>query len=91
MWPNPQEKTISVYHDPIPGVSVGQNDGLSDLLSGIFNNRPTQPKFNFNRDVKKVLDFLLTLECDENPSLKRLALKLTMLSCINICFKSLTN
>ena len=31
------------------------------LPSGIFDNRPTQPKFKFIWDVKKVLDFSLTL------------------------------
>ena len=67
---------ISAYHDPIQGVSVGQNDRASACLSGIFNNRPKQPKYNFIWDVKKVLDFLLTLEYDKNLSLIRLTIKL---------------
>ena len=54
---------IFTYYDPIQGVSVGQNDRFFALFSGIFNNRPTEPKFNFIWDVKEVLDFLLTLEC----------------------------
>ena len=60
-------------------VSVGQNDRVVALFSGIFNDRPTQRKFDFICDVRRVLDFIITLECDRNLSLKQLTLKLTML------------
>ena len=70
---------ISVYHDTIEGFVVGQHPRVSALLSGIFNNRPPQPKYNFIWDVKKVLDFLVTLKSDNECSLKVLTLKLTML------------
>ena len=70
---------IFAYHNSIQRVSVGQNDRVVALFSGIFNDRPTQPKFDFICDVRRVLDFIITLECDRNLSLKQLTLKLTML------------
>ena len=55
---------ISVYHEPIDRFTVGQHLRVSTRLSGIFNNRTTQPKFNFVCDVKNVLDLLETINSD---------------------------
>ena len=68
---------ISAYHEPIDSFTVGEHPGLSTLLSGKFNNRPTQLKFNFVWGVKNVLGFLETMN-SEGLSSKELTLKLTM-------------
>ena len=59
---------VSAYHEPSNRFAI----------SGIFNNRPTEPKFNFVWDIKNVLDFLETMN-SEGLGLKELTLKLTML------------
>ena len=51
---------------------------MSALLSGIFNNRPPQPKYTFVRDVKRVIEFLKALPYDSDLILKNLTLKLTL-------------
>ena len=38
---------ISVYHDPIEGITIVSNPRVSELLSGIYNNKPPQPKYTF--------------------------------------------
>ena len=68
---------IFAYHEPVGRFKLGEHPGFLILLSGIFNNRPTQPKFNFVWDVKNVLDFLETMN-SEGLSVKELTLKLTM-------------
>ena len=70
---------ISVYHDPIQGIPVGKHPKVSDLLTGIFNKNPPQPKFNFIWHVKKVLNFLSSQRFETNGNLKNFILKLTML------------
>ena len=42
---------ISAYHDAI--------EGISDLLTSIFNKNPSQPNYNFIWHVKNVIDFYL--------------------------------
>ena len=70
---------ISAYHDPIQGISVGKHPRVSDLLTGIINKNPPQPKFNFIWNVKKVINFLSSQRFVTNGSLKDLTLKITML------------
>ena len=73
---------ILVYHDPIGDIPVGLNSRVAAPLSGIFDNRPPQPKYAFIWDVKRVIEFLTTLLYDSDLSLKNLTLKLTMLSAL---------
>ena len=59
------KSAISEYHESIDRYTVGEHHRDSAPLSGIFNNRlATQPKFNFVRDVKNVLDFLETMNSE---------------------------
>ena len=52
---------VSAYREPIDRFTVGEHPRVSRLLSRIFSNRPTQPKFNFVWDIKNVIDFLATM------------------------------
>ena len=70
---------ISVYHDPINGIPIGKESRISALLAGVYNIRPPQPRYPFIWDVKKVIDFLATLNSPRELSLKDLTPKLTML------------
>ena len=42
------KSTISAYHEPNDRFTAGEHPRFSTLLSGIFNNRPAQPKLNFD-------------------------------------------
>ena len=52
---------------------------ISALLAGVYNIRPPQPRYTFIWDVKKVIDFLATLNSSRELKLEDLTLKLTML------------
>ena len=51
---------ISAYHDHINGIPIEKESRISDLLAGVYNIRPPQPRYAFIWDVKKVIDFLAT-------------------------------
>ena len=70
---------FSAYYDISNGTRVGNESRLSALLTGVCNIRPPQPRYTFVWDVKKVIDFLGTLNFPSELSLKDLTLKLTML------------
>ena len=70
---------ISSHHDSIGRITVGSNPRASALLSGIYNNKSPQPNYTFIWDLKQVIEFLITLPYDSDPSLRGLTLKLTML------------
>ena len=42
---------ISAFHDRIQGKPVGEHPFVSALITGIFNERPPQPKYTFIWDV----------------------------------------
>ena len=49
---------ISAYHEPIDGFKLGEHPRVTALVSGGFNNRPPQLRFNFVWDVKKISDVM---------------------------------
>ena len=69
---------LSAYHESVDGVSVGNHPIVSQLMAGIFNKRPPQPRYTFIWDVKTVVTYLITLESG-NISDKQLTYKLAML------------
>ena len=70
---------ISAYHDHINGIPIEKESRISDLLAGVYNIRPPQPRYTFIWDVKKVIDFLATWNSPGELILKDLTLKLAML------------
>ena len=67
-------------NDDIEGRPVGEYPQVNSLITGVFNNTPPQPKYNFIRDVQLVLDYL-EKELPNNSSFsdKLLTFKVTML------------
>ena len=76
---NCHRSAISAYHDPIETVPVGQHPRVSSLMTGIFNQRPPQPRYSFVWDVEQVFSYLHNLPDHEQLSDRLLTLKLTML------------
>jgi len=54
---NSYRSTISAYHVEIDNVKVGSHPKVCDLLSGVFNNRPPQPRYTFIWDVSSSRKF----------------------------------
>ena len=67
----------------IPGnVTFGNHPLVARFLKGVFELRPSLPKYNHIWDVSVVLGHLKTLQPICNLDLKALTLKLTMLLCL---------
>ena len=49
---------MSALHNNIEGRPVEEHPQVSSLITGVFNNRPPQPKYNFICDVQLVMDYL---------------------------------
>ena len=82
---NGYRSAISAYHEKAERISIGQHLKVCQLLSGIFNKRPSQPKINVIRDVFKVIGYIDTLGNIESLFTKLVTLKLTIL--LAIAFK----
>lgn len=76
---NGHRSAISAYHNPINSVNVGEHPRICSLMTGVFNLRPTKPRFTFIWDVQVVIDHLNTLSNNEGLSIKILSHKLAML------------
>ena len=61
------------------GFSVGRHPLVIRYMKGVFNLRPTRPRYEITWDVGKVLDYLRKLSPVKYITLKDLTLKLTML------------
>ena len=49
---------IWALHNNIEGRQVGEHLQVNSLITGVFNDRPPQPKYNFIWDVQLILDYL---------------------------------
>ena len=71
---------ISAFHEYVDGKSVGQHPDVCALVSGIFNNRPPQPRYVFVWSVESVINYVKTKwKNNENLSEKYLTYKLVIL------------
>ena len=68
----------SAYHDNVDGKSVGQHPEVCALVSKIFNNKPTQPRYAFVWSVESVISYIKTKwKNNENLSVKNLTYALS--------------
>jgi len=79
---NTARGTMSAVGIKSEGVLVGKNPYVIRYMRGIFNIRPSQPRYTFIWDVNRVLEVLRKLSPVRSLSLKDLTLKLTMLIAI---------
>ena len=70
---------ILTFHQPIENIEVGSHPRVSALTSGVFNKRPSQPKYPFIWDVETVSDFLYNLPGYDLLSDTLLTMKASML------------
>ena len=81
---NSHSSVISAYHDYIDGKPVGKHPAVCALLTGVFNQRPPQPRYTFVWDVEIVLVYLKTNMPDNSQlSDKDLTRKLTVLMALS--------
>ena len=52
---------ISFYHVLVEEMKIGVQPTVSELMQGVFNARPAQPKYTFIWDVQTVLNFIKRL------------------------------
>ena len=76
---NVHRSAISAYYQPVGGISVVLSPVVCNLLSGTFNNRPSQPKYTFIWDEEKVLNYLKAFQPQKDLPDKELPMKLAML------------
>lgn len=76
---NTARSALSAYGICIDGKPVGSNVTIIRFLKGVFNLRPTKPKYCKTWDVSKVLLYLQKLSPVKFISFKDLTLKLVML------------
>ena len=48
---NGYRSAISAYHEKAEGVPIGQHPQVFQLWLGLFNKRPTQPKYTVTWDI----------------------------------------
>ena len=76
---NTAHSTLSSYITLENGTCVGKNPLVSQLMKGIFQEKPPRPKYTEIWDVSIVLLYLQSLSAVDRLSLKELTLKLLVL------------
>jgi len=66
-------------HEQVEGVPVGKHPLVSQLLKGIYNSRPPQPRYSTTWDVDIVVQYLQSLGDNASLPLKILSQKLLLL------------
>ena len=78
---NGYRSAISAYIEKAKGIPIRQHPKVCQLLSGVFNKRPPQPKYTVIWDISNVIDYISTLGNSDNCT-KIIASKLTTLLAI---------
>ena len=82
---NNHRSSISLYHNNIEGIKVGQHPLVTQLLKGISKDRPPQPKLNTVWDIEIVLNYFKQLPQNTNNTIQSLTLKTaTLLALVTI-------
>ena len=80
----------SAFHDKIGALNVGEHPEVCSLMSGIFNQRPPQPKYTFIWDVQVVVDFInRNWSKNQDLSDRQLSLKTAMLLALTSASRAL--
>jgi len=80
---NTLRSAISMTHDDVDGVRVGQHPLVSRFLKGVYNSRPPAPRYSTTWDVDVVLAYLSSLPDNENLSFQMLTHKVAMLMALS--------
>ena len=81
---NSHHSVISAYHNYVDGKPVGKHPRVCALLTGVFNQRPPQPRYTFVWDVEILLVYLKTnMSVNSQLSDKDLTHKLTVLMALS--------
>jgi len=67
---NTLRSAISMTHEEVDGVRIGQHPTVSRFLKGVFNLRPLAPKYTTTWDVDTVLDYLNDLPDNDHLDLQ---------------------
>ena len=85
---NSHRSTISAYHNYVDGKPVGKHPRVCAMQTGVFNQRPPQPRFTFVWDVEIILVYLKTnISVHSQLSNKGLTHKLTILMALSSASK----
>ena len=76
---NSYRSTLSTTFPPIDGFPIGKHPTVLQFMKGVYNLKPTVPKYSCVWDVSVVLDYISSLPCNDNLSLKDLTCKLAIL------------
>ena len=76
---NTARSAISMTHDQVDGLKVGQHPLTIRFFKGIFNSRPPAPRYSETWDVDKVLVYIQNLPDNDQLTLQSLTHKLAML------------
>ena len=76
---NAYRSAISLVHEKVDGVPVGQHTLVSKLLKGVFNSQPPLPRYTALWDVSGVTSYISCLGDNDKLPLPILSLKLVML------------
>ena len=76
---NTIRSAVSMTHDNIEGIPIGQHPLVTRLLRGVHNLRPPKPRYEHTWDVDVVTKHIVKMGSNEDLSLKQLSQKLAVL------------
>ena len=76
------QSAISVTHNHIEGIPMGQHPLVLRLLKAVYNSCPPQPRYSVTWDVDVVIRYFQSLGENDNLTLKQLNQKLVLLMAV---------
>ena len=73
---------VSMTHDSVEGLPIGQHPVVSRLLKGVYNLRPPKLRYVSTWDVDSVLSHITAMGRNDSLKLRHLSRKLALLMAI---------
>ena len=70
---------VSMTHEHVEGVPIGQHPMVTRLMKGVYNLRPPRPRYTYTWDADMVIQYLERMGDNADLALKNLSQKLVLL------------
>ena len=79
---------VSMTHERIEGLSLGQQLLVNRLMKGVYKLRPPRPRYSYTWDVDLVVQYIASMGDNSDLPLKRLSQKLAFLMALVVASRT---
>ena len=85
---NVVRSAVSMIHEEVERIPIGQHPLVTRLMKGVYNLRPPKPRYTYTWDVDMVIQYIAGLGENTNLPAKKLSQKLVLLMALVVASRT---